>query len=87
MKTELTYDDYLRDQEMIASLSSAFDYCIEDDETKERCPMCGEYHPVEDFDGYKGQRMCSECIELERINDNTLPEPNFANLFTNLYTY
>ncbi|MDR0660970.1 MAG: hypothetical protein LBG19_09275 [Prevotellaceae bacterium] len=69
MYTEHTCDDYLRDQELLADLASAFGYCEEGDETLERCPMCGDYYPVEDFDGYKGQRMCPDCVELEWIND------------------
>lgn len=82
MNTEQTYDDYLRNQELLADLARAFGYANDDDETVERCPMCGDRYPVEDFDSYKGQRMCPDCVELERINDAAESlRPNFDELF------
>ncbi len=82
MNTEQTYDDYLRNEELLSDLARAFGYADDDDETMERCPMCGDRYPVEDFDSYKGQRMCPDCVELERINDAAESlRPDFGDLF------
>ena len=81
MHTEQTYDDYLRNEELLSDLARAFGYA-DDDDTMERCPMCGDRYPVEDFDSYKGQRMCPDCVELERINDAAESlRPDFDELF------
>ncbi len=65
MNIEQTYDDYLNSIE-----SSLYQ---DEDETMERCPLCGDRYQVEEFDSYKGQRMCPECVDLERINDASEP--------------
>lgn len=85
MYTEPTYDDYLRNEELLSDLASAFGFADDDDETMERCAMCGDRYPVEDFDSYKGQRMCPDCIELERINDAASSLcPDFGDMFEEL---
>ena len=82
MNTDYTYDDYLRDEELLSDLASAFGYADDDDETTDRCPMCGDRYSVEDFDRYKGQRMCPDCVELERLNDaEESLRPDFGDLF------
>lgn len=82
MNTDYTYDDYLRDEELLSDLASAFGDANKDEETTERCPMCGDRCSVEDFDRYKGQRMCPDCVELERLNDAAESlRPNFDGLF------
>lgn len=82
MYTDNTYDDYLRNEDLLSDLASAFGYADDDDETMERCPMCGDRYPTEDFDSYKGQRMCPNCMEIERVNDATESlSPDFRDLF------
>ena len=81
MNTEQTFDDYLRDEELLSDLARAFGY-DEESETAERCCMCGDCYPVEDFDSYKGVRMCPDCIELERMNNATDSlRPDYSDLF------
>ena len=84
MYNEQTYDDYLRDQELLGDLARAFGY-TENNEEMERCEMCGERYLVEDFDTYNEQRMCVECVELERINDAAEAlRPDFSKLFNEM---
>lgn len=65
MTTEQTYGDHLRSQELMDDLARAFGFA----EDLERCPMCGDHYPEQDFSDYKGQRMCYGCEDLERTND------------------
>jgi len=80
MQTEYTHDDHLRDQQLQADLISAFG-CAAEEQEKERCPMCGDPCLVKDFDTYRGQRMCPDCVELERYNDaEKVQRPDYAGL-------
>ena len=84
MYNEQTYDDYLRDQELLGDLARAFGY-TENNEELERCPMCGDYSLAANFDTYNEQRMCAECVELERANDAAESlRPDFSKLFNDI---
>ena len=76
MRTEYTYDDYLNSLEHLRTSES--DEC-------ERCPYCGDQCHYEEMDEYKGERMCLDCVEIERTNDAEKSlTPNYSELFKSI---
>lgn len=74
----ITFDEYLKQQDTLADTFGDAGY----EETYRRCPMCGDKYPADEFDTYKGQDMCPDCIDIERTNDATEAfTPDFAELF------
>lgn len=62
--------------ENLLNLPNPFSYCIEDDETKKKCPTCGEYEPKNDFSicrvgPYKNLSLCNGCVKQEHEEHRT----------------